>query len=53
MSVILIARNLDCHWRIDAPTSGETVIVNIEEVDLEGSGCQYDYLNVYDGSSKC
>ena len=55
MNVVVFTRNADCYWRIDAPTSGETVIVNIEFMDLEGysaASCSYDTLSIYDGTSK-
>uniref|UniRef100_A0A0B7BPM5 CUB domain-containing protein n=1 Tax=Arion vulgaris TaxID=1028688 RepID=A0A0B7BPM5_9EUPU len=41
--------NLDCSWTISVPV-GNTIIVNIISIDMEGSGgCYYDYLRLSNG----
>ncbi|XP_060579440.1 deleted in malignant brain tumors 1 protein-like [Ruditapes philippinarum] len=40
--------NSNCSWRIEAPTVGEKIIINIEDFKVEGTST--DYLNVYDSS---
>ena len=43
--------NADCEWLVKAPTAHQKVIINIEDVAVEGiaESCEFDYLAVYDG----
>lgn len=43
----------NCAWLIQAPTPQQKVIVNIEDLDVEGldKACSYDYVALYDGGS--
>ncbi|XP_052282981.1 cubilin-like isoform X2 [Dreissena polymorpha] len=43
-------KNLDCVWTIEAP-EGKFVQLVANAFHLEGSGCSYDYLQLFDGDS--
>lgn len=50
----IIFSNADCGWLLEAGSNNYVVHVNFTFVDVEDSvsGCPYDYLKVFDGTSR-
>jgi cubilin len=43
--------NLDCRWQIQAGSSSDVVVLEVDRFNVEGSGapCYSDYVTIYDG----
>ncbi|XP_014429200.3 scavenger receptor cysteine-rich domain-containing protein DMBT1-like isoform X1 [Pelodiscus sinensis] len=41
--------NADCVWEIEAENNYH-IILSFRDISTEGSGCQYDYIEIYDGA---